>query len=190
MIGMPMDAVPDLPALLDAIDAGATHKHSTIHGEGHWKCVASTGLHLLPHVPGCDAAVLLLFAMLHDTQRLNDGHDSEHGPRAAAFVGAIHRRGLIFLPPERLRLLEHACHDHTGGAVTSDPTVGACWDADRLNLWRVGKRPDPRWLSTAAARSPHRIANASRLEGQHESWQELFRRYGDAAGVAASVTRG
>jgi len=84
MTGMPMDAVPDLPALLDAIDAGATHKHSTIHGEGHWKCVASTGLHLLPHVPGCDAAVLLLFAMLHDTQRLNDGHDSEHGPRAAA----------------------------------------------------------------------------------------------------------
>jgi len=30
--------------------------------------------------------------------------------------------------------------------------VGACWDADRFNLWRVGIEPDPRYLSTPAAR--------------------------------------
>ena len=174
---MPADAVPDLPALLHGIDAGATHKHSMIHGEGHWKCVAWTGLELLPEVGGCDAAVLLLFAMLHDTQRLDDGHDPHHGPRAAAFTLTLHARRLIVLSGERLELLCRACHDHTAGTVSTDPTLGACWDADRLNLWRVGIRPDPRWLSTAAAKIPERIAAAGRFPGQHKPWQEVFDRY-------------
>jgi uncharacterized protein len=30
--------------------------------------------------------------------------------------------------------------------------VQTCWDADRLDLGRVGKRPDPRRLCTPAAR--------------------------------------
>ena len=36
---------------------------------------------------------------------------------------------------------------------SADPTIGACWDADRLNLWRVGVAPARGMLSTAAARS-------------------------------------
>jgi hypothetical protein len=32
-------------------------------------------------------------------------------------------------------------------------TVGACWDADRLHLWRIGVAPDPARLSTAAGRA-------------------------------------
>jgi uncharacterized protein len=54
-------------------------------------------------------------------------------------------------------LLGFACEEHTNGGVAPDPTVGACWDADRLNLWRVGIRPDPRLLTTGAARSEGRI---------------------------------
>jgi hypothetical protein len=42
--------------------------------------------------------------------------------------------------------------------VTDDPTVGACWDADRLDLPRVGVTVDPRLLSTAAARNLRHIA--------------------------------
>jgi uncharacterized protein len=181
-MAMPNASVPNLRALLDAVDAGATHKQSMIHGEGHWKCVAWTGLQLLPEVPGCDAAVLYLFSLLHDTQRLDDGHDPRHGPRAAIFAEDLHRRRLIVLPSHRLRLLNHACHDHTAGTTSADPTLGACWDADRLNLWRVGIRPDPRWLSTSAARSPQRIERAGRFVGQHMTWQDLFRRYAEAVG--------
>ena len=33
-----------------------------------------------------------------------------------------------------------------------------CWDADRLDLGRVGIRPDPRRLFTAAARSPELLS--------------------------------
>ena len=46
-----------------------------------------------------------------------------------------------------------ACEEHTNGVVCTDPTVGVSYDAYRLNLWRVGGRPAPRWLSTEAARS-------------------------------------
>jgi uncharacterized protein len=31
-------------------------------------------------------------------------------------------------------------------------TVQTCWDADRLDLGRVGKHPHPRYLCTPAAR--------------------------------------
>ena len=43
------------------------------------------------------------------------------------------------------------CH-HSDGRVDADVTVQTCWDADRLDLGRVGKRPDPRLLCTPAAR--------------------------------------
>jgi hypothetical protein len=48
--------------------------------------------------------------------------------------------------------LRDALARHSDGAVTGDPAAGCCWDADRLDLCRLGIRPDPRLLSTAAAR--------------------------------------
>ena len=42
----------------------------------------------------------------------------------------------------------------------ADITVQTCWDADRLDLGRVGIRPDPRRLCTAAARNPRMIEAA------------------------------
>ena len=71
-----------------------------------------------------------------------------------------------------MRLLEFACEEHTNGGVDSHPTVGVCWDADRLNLWRVGIRPDPRWLSTEAARSEERIGWPRDLQWERSSWEE------------------
>src|SRR3954470_2597322 len=95
----------DLRRLIDAVYAGSTSRDSMLHGEGHWKCVAWTGSELADHVPRCDRAAVLLFALLHDTQRLNDGHDPGHGPRAASFARDLHARGLIAPPAETLELL-------------------------------------------------------------------------------------
>ena len=77
-----------------------------------------------------------------------------------------------------MELLGFACEEHTNGGVDLDPTVGVCWDADRLNLWRVGVTPDPRWLSTEAARSGERIAWARDLQVEHFAWEELYRDFG------------
>jgi hypothetical protein len=47
---------------------------------------------------------------------------------------------------------------HSDGLVTDDPTIGCCWDADRLDLWRVGAPPVPALLSTEAAKAPEFLA--------------------------------
>jgi uncharacterized protein len=59
---------------------------------------------------------------------------------------------LFTLEPHRLALLEHAIRHHTAGRTSVDPTIGTCWDADRLDLGRVGMQPHQRYMSTRAAR--------------------------------------
>ena len=49
-------------------------------------------------------------------------------------------------------MLATACAGHELGQVSDDPTIGVCWDADRLELSRLGRRPIPELLSTEAAR--------------------------------------
>jgi uncharacterized protein len=67
-----------------------------------------------------------------------------------------------------MELLVTACSRHTCGSVSADPTIGTCWDADRLDLARFGIVPDPELLSTAAARSPAFIVWAKGLSAPSE----------------------
>ncbi len=171
------DSIPDARRLVDAVLQRSTGKDSSIHGESHWQRVAAAGLALLPETPDADPALVFLFALFHDSMRLNDDHDPLHGPRGAALAWEL--RGEAFdLGVAGMGLLGFACEEHTNGGVVPDPTVGVCWDADRLNLWRVGIRPDPRFLSTEAARSEERILWARGLQGEHFAWEDLYRGFG------------
>ena len=170
-------SIPDAARLVDAVLEGSTGKDSFIHGEGHWQRVAATGLVLLPETPGADPALVFLFALFHDSMRLNDNYDPLHGPRGAALARKL--RGEVFdLDDAEMGLLAFACEEHTNGDVSSDPTVGVCWDADRLNLWRVGIRPNPPVLSTEAARSQERIARAPPLPHEHLALEGPYRGLG------------
>jgi uncharacterized protein len=91
--------------------------------------------------------------LTHDTLRSNDDDDPEHGSRAAAFAGELAADGTIVLSPTQLETLQRACVEHSNGTTTSDPTIGCCWDADRLDLTRLGREVDPELLSTVAARA-------------------------------------
>jgi uncharacterized protein len=164
--------IPNTDRLIDAVLRNSTGKDSFLHGVDHWKRVAATGLALLPKTLDADPFVVFLFALFHDSMRLNDGHDPQHGPRGARLAGEL--RGEAFaLDDGRMGLLEFACEEHTNGGVSSDPTVGVCWDSDRLNLWRVNIRPDLRWLSTEAARSENSIGWARDLQHAQFTWKEL-----------------
>ncbi len=170
-------SIPDADRLVAAVLERSTGKHSSIHGESHWQRVAAAGLALLPETLGADPALVFLFALYHDSMRLNDSHDPLHGPRGAALAGEL--RGEAFdLDDANMDLLGFACEEHTNGGVDPNPSVGACWDADRLNLWRVGIRPDPRLLSTGAARNGGRIAWARGLQREHVAWEDLYRGFG------------
>jgi uncharacterized protein len=157
---------------LAILERGATDHalRSELHGVGHWKRVALAGAHLA--VPEADMLVVLLFAMIHDSQRHNDGHDPLHGARAAAF--ALEFAALV--DEAQLRVLTEACADHASGRVSAHPTIAVCFDADRLNLWRVGIAPSPAFMSTEAGRRPDTITWASGLQGAPlPSWEQLGR---------------
>ena len=168
------------PSLAKLIIARSTRPQSRDHGEQHWKAVAWAGLGLAGQVDGCDTDLVLLFALFHDSQRFNESHDPEHGLRGGKLVQEM-QVGVLQLDEGRLDRLMDACTRHDKGEITGDPTVGVCWDADRLNLWRVGITPDTRLLSTTAARDPELIAEAASFHGLPLSWESLFADYDQLA---------
>jgi uncharacterized protein len=123
-----------------------------IHGLPHWGRVMENGRRLA-EAAGADPLVVDLFALFHDARRRNEHHDPGHGARGAELAWEL-RDLLPPLTDLQLDLLSEACAHHTDGRVHPHPTIGACWDADRLDLWRVGIPPDEDMLSTAAARDP------------------------------------
>lgn len=134
-----------------------------IHGPAHWARVRANGLRLAKQT-GADTTVVELFALLHDSQRFNEGHDPEHGQRAA--LNIVDNAGWYItnagLDGDQLTALLIACSCHSLGATTIGNaallnTVLTCWDADRLDLGRIGIRPDPDLLCTDAARDPAMI---------------------------------
>ena len=125
------------------------------HGVAHWARVLENGLGLA-ELTGADPGVVRLFALLHDSRRADEGADPEHGPRAAEFARVL--RGRLFdLDDARFALLHRACAGHTRARTDPDVTVRTCYDADRLDLGRVGITPDPALLCTPEARRPEVI---------------------------------
>jgi uncharacterized protein len=142
----------DLKPLLDAILPDYGLLWNGDHGISHWARVLENGLRLAEET-GANVAVVSLFAVLHDSRRQNEWSDPQHGPRAAEF--AVELRGTIFdLPDHEFGLLYRACEGHTHERTHPDVTIQTCWDADRLDLGRVGITPHPSRLCTAVAKRP------------------------------------
>jgi uncharacterized protein len=120
------------------------------HGVVHWARVLENGLRIASATEA-DSEVVTLFALFHDSQRVNEDEDVGHGWRGAELARAL-RGELVFLDDDRFELLYEACRLHTDGLTDGDPTLQACWDADRLDLGRVGITPARKRLCTEAAR--------------------------------------
>lgn len=116
------------------------------HGPTHWRRVEAYALYLCNHTGG-DPVVAELFAWFHDCCRVSDDRDPGHGLRGAKRAQELRHR--LPLDDERFELLFQACSGHTELVFSHDPTIAACWDADRLDLDRVGIEPDPGYFSTS-----------------------------------------
>lgn len=122
----------------------------SVHGPAHWRRVESNGL-LVAAKSGAVQEVVSLFAVFHDSRRDHDGWDDTHGARGADYAAS--QRGILFdLTDEHFELLHYACTWHTHGRLSADPTIGTCWDADRLDLGRVGIAPAVEFMSTSFGR--------------------------------------
>jgi len=141
-------------SLVSLILEGYALPRAGVHGVAHWARVLENGRRLATLTDDVDLDVIELFAIFHDARRVNEAIDWGHGRRGAQLAARL--RGRAFeLDDQRFALLEYACNEHTSGKTHADPTVEVCWDADRLDLLRVGIKPRPSLLCTEAARRPH-----------------------------------
>ena len=87
-------------------------------------------------------------AALRGTRETHHAAWPQHGPRAAEYAAWARKRGLFELDDAAFELLKIACIGHSDGHTQADVSVQVCWDADRLDLGRVGIYPDSRRLCT------------------------------------------
>jgi hypothetical protein len=80
-----------------------------------------------------------------------------------AFAGLLSAREIDWL--------QVACDLHSEGHIDAPRAVQVCWDADRLDLGRVGITPLPGLLCTEAARDPRRIHRATAWAQGTSSWR-------------------
>lgn len=145
----------DLRPIVQAILAEYALHIDGLHGVAHWARVLENGLRLSEQT-GATVEVVRLFAVFHDSKRISDGSDPDHGRRGADFAKSLRGR-LIDLSDGDFELLHRACAGHTHELTHPDITIQTCWDADRLDLGRVGITPHPSRLCTAQAKSKDMI---------------------------------
>lgn len=125
-----------------------------IHGISHFARVRCHGIKIA-QTCGANIQVVKLFALLHDSCRINENRDPGHGHRAISFANSLHGE-LFSLDVDGMYQLQYAMKHHSDGLMSSDVTIQTCWDADRLDLFRVGMYPHPDYLSDIAlARTSH-----------------------------------
>lgn len=150
--------------------------HHGIHGVAHWSRVWLHGKSLARSLD-VDPRIVAWFAFLHDSQRRDDGIDKGHGARAADFAVALRRDGV--LTGLDATAFEHLCEAmrlHSDGHTEHEPAIRACWDADRLDLGRVGITPNARYLCTDHGKHRDTIAYALSLTDADRARRRARRR--------------
>ena len=145
----PSDPRYDRRGLLAHIRTGFRLDWYGTHGGHHWGRVRHHAV-TVARARGADTLVAELFAFLHDSQREDEHRDPHHGRRGADYARSL--QGVFFeLKPAQLDRLAQAIRHHSGGEVSTDATIQSCWDADRLDLGRVGITPHADYLSAEGA---------------------------------------
>ena len=162
----PRGTLEGMDDLLRTILEGYRLPNEGHHGPRHWIRVSRVGLKLAKGTAGADPEVVHMFALFHDSRRENEDWDPDHGLRGAELARSMRDTHLIHLNDAQFDLLLHACIHHTDGDTSADPTIGCCWDADRLDLGRVGIKPGAEYLSTEAGKSMSRSPNAIEPNGR------------------------
>ena len=141
------------------------------HGIAHWARVRANGL-MLAAETGANAHVVELFAFFHDSRRVNEHVDDGHGERGAALARRL--KGRFFeVTHDEMDLLYYAWEHHSCGMTQANTTVLTCWDADRLDLGRVGIAPEVKYLCTPMAKREATLHLANR-RAQH--WVDVYER--------------
>lgn len=149
--------------LIDQVVESVPARRHGIHGLPHWVRVERNGLYLAA-CTSADPSIISLFALFHDSRRRNDDIDPGHGSRGARLAEELFQSGLLPIDEPQMQLLAHACTYHTDEHFSDNLTIQCCWDADRLDMPRIGIKTEPSLLNTLYAREIAEADDYSRLE--------------------------
>ena len=172
------------PADLVRTLRGYTRFPSHLHGPAHWARVRRFGTLLAERegLPADAQACVEVFAWVHDLAREDDGGGNQHAIDGASHVDVVVPAVFGELRPEQIEIVRVAVRYHSDGLVARQAlavgllegldgpsdlvarTIGCCWDADRLDLPRVGIHPRPEFMSTASWREV--LAQSLRIHEQ------------------------
>ena len=153
-------------------------EYYSIHGPDHWARVERNGLYIVEKT-GADKVIVQLFSVFHDCMRWNHSVDPGHGRRGAEYAAQI-RNELINISANDFDQFFYACEWHTDQQTTDDITTAACWDADRLDIGRVGYKLDYRFMNSKPAQEIAKADDLSALSRMEvRNWVKLTCRSGD-----------
>jgi uncharacterized protein len=121
-----------------------------VNGPEHWERAWQNAQVLIPQTKA-NATVVELFCYLHDCCRIHHGQEPGHGLAASKFIEE-HKGEFSFLSEKEYQLLLKACGEHTFLQHSDEPTIATCWDANRLDIGRIGICPKEQFLITPAAK--------------------------------------
>lgn len=151
--------------LIDIFEDFDLELEDGIHGLYHWARVIENGVEIANH-NNANKNIVIAFGFFHDCQRENDGEDPEHGFRGGEFMEKY--RGKINLTDEEFDKVKIACSGHTNVLHHNDIDISTCWDADRLDLFRVGVYPEPEYLNNEISKDESFIEQRSELAEYEE----------------------
>jgi uncharacterized protein len=145
---------------------------SRIHGPAHWARVHRFGVLLAEReqLPAAGRVCVEVFAWVHDLAREDDSGSNHHAIEGAASLDRVLPAIFDGLSSEQVETIRAAIRYHSDGMTAGRaydagafddlawprelvvPTIGCCWDADRLDLPRVGVHPGAQFMSTSAWR--------------------------------------
>lgn len=145
-------------------------KHnSQLHGVTHWTRVHRYGLLLADSLKLSEEErlAIALFGWTHDLARTDDNGGNQHSIDGAKYIQYVTDRLFSDFPETTLDVVTTAIRYHSDGMNAEEAlyelpivdnstwsrestlnTIGCCWDADRLDLLRLGIVPDESMMST------------------------------------------
>ena len=67
----------------------------SMHGPSHWDRVLENGLLIAKEDSNIDKLIIILFSYIHDSKRIDEYTDAEHGERAASSIEELEKLKLI-----------------------------------------------------------------------------------------------
>lgn len=132
----------------DCCSPFCTCRGLNIHGIPHLRRVAVTAGRIAASI-GEDIESAVVAGFLHDCARNDDGGGTRHAHDSAVLAKKL--LSMFYPHLDAIRLYD-AIAQHADGITTKDLLIACVWDADRLDLRRLGIEVNPDLLSTSIAR--------------------------------------